>query len=99
MVKSNILITLLVVWIFAIVAPSVLTLIDTDNPVVITNLTEEEQQETGKKSQAEEKYVQMNIALFSPLSPLKNSSIGSYYYNGINNIPLEIPVPPPEPLG
>ncbi|MGB5436503.1 MAG: hypothetical protein WBM98_11490 [Maribacter sp.] len=99
MVRSNILITLLVVWIFAIVAPSVLTLINTDNPVVITNLTEEEQQETGKKSQAEEKFVHIDPALFSPLSPLKKSKIGCFYNNGISNLTLEIPVPPPEPLG
>ena len=91
-------ITLLCLWIFAIAAPSIITLLDVENPVVITNLNEEEQQEFGKKSQAEEKIVKDSTFNFYFKSLHKNSIVDTYNLLSYNNSFLEILSPPPEQL-
>ena len=58
-------IILLFLWLFAITAPSIITLMDVTQSVTLTNVNEEEQQEFGKKSQAEEKMVKDNTFKFS----------------------------------
>lgn len=89
-------ITLLSLWIFAIAAPSIITLLNAENPVVITNLNEEEQQELGKKSQAEEKIVKdSNFNVFFK-SIHETSIVDAYNLVGYNNSFLEILSPPPE---
>lgn len=92
-------ITLLTLWLFAIVAPSVITLMDVENPVIITNLNEEEQQESGKKTQDEEKIVNENIYDFSLIAQSKKSVRGDYHPLSHLQHTIEILLPPPEHIG
>lgn len=91
-------ITLLFLWLFAIVAPSALTLMDVDNPIVVTNLNEEEQQETGKKAQSEEKIANGNISNFPLIAQSKKSIMDHYYLVAHIDYTSEILLPPPEYL-
>ncbi|MDO1512704.1 hypothetical protein Q2T41_08555 [Maribacter confluentis] len=92
-------ITLLLLWLFAITAPSIITLCDTENPIVVTNLNEEEQQETGKKSMGEEKYVKENAIDFSLIALTQNTNSRKHYLLGCFDFALEVISPPPEYLG
>ncbi|MEP2056762.1 hypothetical protein [Maribacter litoralis] len=87
--------TLLFFWLFAITAPSIITLCDVDNPIVITNLNEEEQ-ESGKKSMGEEKFVKDNSIHFSFISIHENSIIGNMNTIGYLDLYLEVFSPPPD---
>ncbi|MBU2948460.1 hypothetical protein [Zobellia uliginosa] len=89
---------LLSFWLFAIAAPSVITLMDVDNPVILTNLNEEEQQEAGKKSPIEEKFVNYTYLDFSLIPLSEQSAIGHYYLMGHIDFTLEILLPPPESI-
>ena len=92
-------ITLLTLWLFAIVAPSVITLMDVENPVIVTNLNEEEQQESGKKTQGEEKIVNENLHDFSLIAQSKKSVMGDYHPISHLEYTIEILLPPPEHIG
>lgn len=94
--KSIVRTTLLVLWLFAIGAPSLITLCDVDNPIVVTNLNEEEHQETGKKSQAEEKFVNDHDFDYSLIKHSKESEISDFHLLGTFDHILEIVPPPPE---
>ncbi|MEQ8218290.1 MAG: hypothetical protein RH981_08645 [Arenibacter sp.] len=89
-------ILLLSLWLFAIVAPSAITLMDIDNPVIVTNLNEEEQQETGKKSPLQEKFVNDSSSNFSLIALSQKSIMGVYHPMGHVNITQKILLPPPE---
>ncbi|SIS39559.1 hypothetical protein SAMN05421766_101461 [Zobellia uliginosa] len=89
---------LLSLWLFAIVAPSVITLLDVDNPIMVTNLNEEEQQEMGKKSPLEEKIVNENYFDFSLIAQSEQSVMGHYHLMGYIDFTIEILLPPPEHL-
>ena len=89
-------ITLMILWLFAIIAPSIITLCDVDNPIVVSNLNEEEQQETAKKSIAEEKFVKENILNFSLIALDKKSTVGNFHVMGTFNLSFEVLSPPPE---
>lgn len=89
-------ISLLSIWLFAIVVPSAVTLIDVDNPIVITNLNEEEHQESGKKTQAEEKFVKESALDFSLLAQSQKSVMGDYCPITYLDCTVEILLPPPE---
>tara|TARA_R110002051_G_scaffold71624_5_gene129424 strand:+ start:64157 stop:64450 length:294 start_codon:yes stop_codon:yes gene_type:complete len=91
-------ITLLFLWLFAITAPSIITLCDIENPIVVSNLNEEEQ-ESGKKSMGEEKFVKENFIDFSMLAYSNNSNNRNYYIIGCFDFALEVISPPPEQLG
>lgn len=91
--------TLLFLWLFAIVAPSALTLINRDSPVVITNLNEEEHQETGKKSPVEEKFVNNYGFDFSLIAQSKKTAVGDFHFSGSIDHTQEILLPPPEQIG
>ncbi len=91
--------SLLVLWLFAIMAPSAITLFDVENPIVVTNLNEEEQEESGKKAQDEEKMVHGDMADFSLMAQSKKSMMDGYYPLGYIDYTLEILLPPPEYLG
>ncbi|WP_149304308.1 hypothetical protein [Pareuzebyella sediminis] len=97
--KKILRISLLLFWLFAIVAPSIITLCDIDKPVVVTNLNEEEHQETGKKSNGEEKFVSSNSLDFSLLSHSIESNSGFYHIMGHFDYTLEIVPPPPKHIG
>ena len=90
---------LLSLWLFAIMAPSVITLMDVDNPIIITNLNEEEQQETVKKSPLEEKFVNDSHFDFSLIALSEQATMGHYYTMGYIDFTLEILLPPPEHIG
>lgn len=90
-------VTLLLLWLFAITAPSLITLYDTDNAIVVNNLNEEEQQESGKKTQAQEKFVKENYFLsFSLICSISKSKINAYRGMACLDHTLEVPSPPPE---
>ncbi|CAM3443815.1 hypothetical protein ZORO111903_02780 [Zobellia roscoffensis] len=89
---------LLSLWLFAIAAPSVITLLDVDNPVIVTNLNEEEQQENLKKSPVEEKFVSTNYYDFSLIALSERSILGHYHIMGYIDFTVEILLPPPEHL-
>ena len=88
-------ITLLLLWLFAVTAPSIITLCDVENPIVITNLNEEEQ-ESGKKSMGEEKFVKENLLDFSIAAIFENSIISNFSMIGYMDLSLEVPSPPPD---
>jgi hypothetical protein len=97
MKRSNILFTLLFVWIFAIFAPSVITLYNNDgNTILTSNLNEEEQQEQGEKNQGEKKIVKENSSDFSLLAAIKKSELGNFYFMAHTDHTVEILLPPPE---
>ncbi|MGB6154223.1 MAG: hypothetical protein WBG48_19735 [Pricia sp.] len=92
-------ILLLSLWLFAIVAPSVMTLVDDENPVLVTNLNEEEQQESGKKSQVNEKIMNDGHFDFSLIAHSKKAILGDYHSLGHIEYTVEILLPPPEHIG
>lgn len=89
-------IILLFLWLFAIVAPSIITLCDFDNHITITNLNEEEQQESGKKNIGEEKFVKENILDFSLIALYQNSTSANFNDMESFDLLLEVLYPPPE---
>lgn len=91
-------VTLILLWLFAVTAPSIITLCDIDNPIVITNLSEEEQ-ESGKKSFGEEKFVKENSLLFSIVSAFENTIIDNTNKLGHLDLYLEVLSPPPDENG
>lgn len=88
--------TLLFLWLFAIVAPSVATLCNPEKPIVVTNLNEEEQQESGKKSFCEEKFVKENFLNFSLICFIDKSKTNDYQGMACFDHTLEVLSPPPE---
>lgn len=96
MSKSRMLFFLLGLWLFAIAAPSVITLINPDKLVVVTNLNEEEQNEQGKKSIDEKKVVDSDVCDFSWTSKLGNTTNFKFYLAKSLDTTLEIILPPPE---
>lgn len=91
-------ITILLLWLFAVTAPSIITLCDIDNPIVVTNLNEEEQQESGKKSMGEEKFVKENFLDFTLIPLTKKLSVNNFLILRSFNLSFEILSPPPEHL-
>ena len=89
-------ISLLTLWLFAIAVPSAIVFFDVDNPIIITNLNEEEQEELGKKTQGEEKFVNENILDFSLIAQSQKSIMGDYHPLGHIDYTLEILLPPPK---
>lgn len=96
MTRSRMLFTLLSLWLFAIAAPSVITLLDVDKPVVIITLNEEEHQEQGKKSVDEKKVARNDLSNFSLLSQWQDSVSYDAYLLGFSDFKSEIILPPPE---
>ncbi len=96
MSKSRMLFILLGLWLFAIAAPSVITLIDVDKPVVVSNPNEEEQHEQGKKSVDELKIVHNGPSDFSLLSQWQDFISHNPYLLRNSDHRAEIILPPPE---
>ncbi|WP_091865120.1 hypothetical protein [Pricia antarctica] len=96
MSKPRMLFILLGLWLFAIAAPSVITLIDVDKPVVVSNINEEEHQEQGKKSFDEKKVVNNGLSDFSLLSQWQESILYNPYLLRNSDHRAEIVLPPPE---
>ena len=92
--KKFVRLTLLFFWFAAIITPSVITLLDCDNDIVVNTLSEEEEQE--KKDSTEEKIVQDNPSDFSLMAHSSKSSIGDFHTTNYSAHTLEIVLPPPE---
>ncbi|WP_273273200.1 hypothetical protein [Maribacter polysiphoniae] len=99
MIRLNILIVLLSVWIFAILAPPIITLLnDEGNAVISINITEEEQQEQGKKNLGEKLILENNSPSAYLLAHLQNLGFHDFYLLGHYDRNSEIVLPPPEPI-
>lgn len=99
MIRFNILIVLLSVWIFAILAPPIITLMNDDgNAVISMNVTEEEQQEQGKKNHGEKLILENSSPGAYHLSHLLNLGFYDFYLLGHYDRNSEIVLPPPEPI-
>lgn len=96
--KYYALLILFTLWLFAIVAPSVITLMDVDNPILVTSLNEEEQQKSGKKSPSEEKIISEGHFDFSLIAQSRRAILGDYYPIGHIDHTIEILLPPPEQI-
>ena len=86
---------LIIFWLAAIVAPNIIPLFDVDNLLIVNNLDEEEQQETEKKLQGDEKIVFKSNASPSFLIPLNKRAVVKFHDFNYVNYTLEIVVPPP----
>jgi hypothetical protein len=89
-------ITLLLIWLFAVCAPSVITLIHIEKPVIVNNLNEEEPHEQGKKTQSDEIISNAFLSAVSALTHSKKSTLTDNYLMGHPNNTLEIFLPPPK---
>ncbi|PIF00713.1 MAG: hypothetical protein CR994_04990 [Maribacter sp.] len=98
MVRQNILITLLSIWIFAILAPPVISLLSDDARIIQINITEEEQQEQGEKNLGEKLILENNAPDVSLLSLLQDLGSHDFYLLGHYDLDSEIVLPPPEPI-
>lgn len=97
MIKSSILTSLISIWLFAVFAPSIISLVNNDDGIFISlNLSEEEQQEQCKKDDNEEK-----ILLDKWLAHIQFFQKERIHFSHILQInfsshSIEIPLPPPE---
>jgi len=97
MIKSSILASLISIWLFAVFAPSVITLVNNeDNIFISVNLNEEEQQEQGEKGDSEEKTVLENWIAQIHISPHERTFLSDQLEVIIYSHAIEIPLPPPE---
>lgn len=96
MYRAKTIYVLLAVWLFAIIAPPVITLVNEEERVYISFNQTEEEQEQGKKDNSEEKIVQETLE-YADLLNLRTTR--KFKLDNINRAPgffLEIPLPPPE---
>lgn len=96
MYRAKTIYALLAIWLFAIIAPSVITLVNEEERVYISFNQNEEEQEQGKKDDSEEKIVQESLE-HADLSIHRTSK--KFKSDNIGHSPaffLEIPIPPPE---
>ena len=96
MYRAKTIYTLLAIWLFAIIAPPVITMVNEEERVYISINQNEEEQEQGKKDTSEEKMVQETLE-YADLINLRTTR--KFKSDIINQAPaffLEIPLPPPE---
>ncbi len=97
MTRSAIIATLIGIWLFAIVAPSVIMLANNGESILISlNLNEEEQQEQSKKDDKEEKILLENCLAQTELSQQEKSLFLEIEKIIFSTNSIEIPLPPPE---
>jgi hypothetical protein len=97
MTRSAIIVTLIGIWLFAIVAPSVISLVNNGESIIISlNLNEEEQQEQSKKDDKEEKILLENWLAQTELSQQEKSLFLEIEKIIFSANSIEIPLPPPE---
>ncbi|WP_299158790.1 hypothetical protein [uncultured Eudoraea sp.] len=97
MIKPAVLALLISIWLFAVFAPSVISLVNNEDNIFISlNLNEEEQQEQVKKDDSEEKILLENW--LAQIHLLQNERILFSHTLQINfsSHAIEIPLPPPE---
>ncbi|MBT8321268.1 MAG: hypothetical protein KJO90_06315 [Eudoraea sp.] len=96
MYRVNIIHTLLVIWLFAIIAPPVITLVNEEERVYISINQNEEEQEQGKKDNSEEKIVEETLEYANLFGFGTSRNFKSENVNSFPSHFLEIPLPPPE---
>lgn len=96
MSKNRVLFILLGLWLFAIMAPSVVTLIDVDKTIVVSNLNEEEQQEQGKKDFDEQQLANDSTSDYVLLSKMAASDNFAFHRIDGFDTAMDIVLPPPE---
>ena len=97
MIKSTVLVSLISIWLFAVFAPSIISLANNEDGIFISlNLNEEEQQEQGKKDDSEEKTLLEYWITQIHISPLERTFLSDQLEIIISSHAIEIPLPPPE---
>jgi hypothetical protein len=89
---------MLFVWFFAIAAPALITLTNSDDAIAMVNLNEEEPQEKGEKLQFKEKIVRPHPNNLLFLSQFNKKSISDIWLRSKSEHIIEIPIPPPESI-
>lgn len=93
--KLTIIFSLLAIWVFALVTPSVITLFEKNETSFVFNLNEEEQKEsTSLDSYAKLLSGQSQFGIY--FLPLENKSADLFYLISIPHPHLDIVLPPPE---
>lgn len=89
---------LLLVWLIALTAPPIITMLDSDTKVLVTNLTEEEQHEypQGKKNTETPKLFFDQLECFSQISKQQSQKIADFYILGVSTHTQKILLPPPK---
>ncbi len=99
MIKSSILTSLIFIWLFAVFAPPIISLVSNEEGIFISvNLNEEEQQEQGKKDDSEEKTLLEYFIAQIHISPNERRFLSDQLGIIISSHAIEIPLPPPELL-
>lgn len=96
MYRAKTIYVLLAIWLFAVIAPPVITLVNEEERVYISFNQTEEEQEQGKKDNSEEKIVQETLEYADLLSLRTTRKFKSDNNNQATAFFLEIPLPPPE---
>ncbi|MCX2718374.1 hypothetical protein [Lentiprolixibacter aurantiacus] len=96
MYRAKIIHALLAIWLFAVIAPPLITLVNEDERVYISINQNEEEQEQGKKDNTEEKIVQESLEYASLLFFRTSRNFNSENTGEVLPCFLEIPLPPPE---
>tara|TARA_R110002051_G_scaffold82832_1_gene147293 strand:+ start:8204 stop:8518 length:315 start_codon:yes stop_codon:yes gene_type:complete len=91
---------LLVFWLLALTAQPIITLLDDDAKVVVTNINEEEHQEhpQSKKNTETEKFFFNQFINLSQISRQKSQKIADFYILGFSSHTQKILLPPPKKL-
>ena len=87
---------LLFLWLFTIFAPTALTLFGGDEQLVVNTISEEEQQEQGKKDKTEEKIINDSYSDYSFLAQLFREALDNSNTLDFMDYMEEILLPPPE---
>lgn len=96
--KNTIHFILLSFWLFALSAPTIITIIDDDSSIVVNNINEEEQQEQQqcKKNSEKEKFIDGDFSYLLFMSDKKNISFINRVSLNHSTHTAKIILPPPE---
>jgi hypothetical protein len=96
--KNIIQFILLLFWLFALTAPTIITLIDDDSSIVVNNINEEEQQEQHqcKKINEVEKFIASDFSYWLYISNQRNTSVNDRTSLNISLHTAKVILPPPE---
>lgn len=95
--KSTLVIALFSIWIFALVTPSVITIIEKSQSTFVFNLTEEEQKENVTWD-SDQKQITRQSALLMHLTAAEVGHEDGYSQQTVVNPLFDIVLPPPEAL-
>jgi hypothetical protein len=95
--RSRIVLGLLFFWLFALITPSVVTIIEKNQSTFVFNLNEEEQKETSSSASDLKHFTrQSQFSILLTIEATKRS--GAYFLLTFPNPNREIILPPPEPV-